>query len=128
MGIMVTYGSYVKDHENMNASISQIEICDTIVAFLAAVMIIPAVYTFMGDAGLENSGPGLIIVCASSEILRGSFVPVTGGTGAGFQRYEKPAPAVFLALSAQDACISARLLLQCLKRELMNGAFVSLRV
>lgn len=60
MGIMITYGSYVKDEDNMSKSINQIEICDTVVAFLAAMMIIPAVYTFMGSEGLEASGPSLM--------------------------------------------------------------------
>lgn len=48
MGIMVAYGSYVKDDANLTRSINQIEIFDTAVAFLAGVMIIPAVFTFMG--------------------------------------------------------------------------------
>jgi len=62
MGIMVTYGSYVKNEENLNKSINHIELFDTIVAFLAAVMIIPAVYTFMGREGMEASGPSLMFV------------------------------------------------------------------
>jgi NSS family neurotransmitter:Na+ symporter len=62
MGIMVTYGSYVNDKADMGKSIYQIEICDTIVAFLAAVMIIPAVYTFMGQDGLDASGPSLMFI------------------------------------------------------------------
>lgn len=62
MGIMVTYGSYVKDDANLMRSINQIEIFDTIVAFLAGVMVIPAVYTFMGREGMEASGPGLMFV------------------------------------------------------------------
>lgn len=62
MGIMITYGSYVKNDENLNKSINQIEIFDTVVAFLAAVMIIPAVYTFMGADGLAASGPSLMFV------------------------------------------------------------------
>lgn len=62
MGIMVTYGSYVKDEDNLVRSINQIEIFDTIVAFLAGVMIIPAVYTFMGREGMEASGPSLMFV------------------------------------------------------------------
>lgn len=62
MGIMVTYGSYVKDDDNLNKSINQIEIFDTVVAFLASVMIIPAVYTFVGPSGLEASGPSLMFV------------------------------------------------------------------
>lgn len=62
MGIMITYGSYVKDEDDLNKSINQIELFDTVVAFLAAVMIIPAVYTFMGREGMEASGPSLMFV------------------------------------------------------------------
>ncbi len=62
MGIMVTYGSYVRDDANLVRSINQIEIFDTVVAFLAGVMIIPAVYTFMGREGMAASGPSLMFV------------------------------------------------------------------
>lgn len=62
MGIMVAYGSYVKDDANLVSSITQIEIFDTVVAFLAGVMIIPAVYTFMGKEGMAASGPSLMFV------------------------------------------------------------------
>ena len=60
MGIMITYGSYVKDDADLVKSINQIEIFDTVVAFLAGVMIIPAVYTFMGNEGMATSGPSLM--------------------------------------------------------------------
>ena len=62
MGIMIAYGSYVKDDDNLGKSINMIEIFDTIVAFLAGVMIIPAVYTFMGREGMQASGPSLMFV------------------------------------------------------------------
>lgn len=62
MGIMIAYGSYVKDDANLVKSINQIEIFDTLVAFLAGVMIIPAVYTFMGKEGMAASGPSLMFV------------------------------------------------------------------
>lgn len=62
MGIMVAYGSYVKDDINLNKSINQIEIFDTIIAILAGIMIIPAVYTFMGAEGMSSSGPGLMFI------------------------------------------------------------------
>lgn len=62
MGIMITYGSYVRDDANLVKSINQIEIFDTVVAFLAGVMIIPAVYTFMGKDGMAASGPSLMFV------------------------------------------------------------------
>ncbi len=61
MGIMIAYGSYVKDDANLGKSINQIEIFDTAVAFLAGAMIIPAVYTFMGTEGMA-SGPSLMFV------------------------------------------------------------------
>ena len=60
MGIMVTYGSYYKDDDNLVRSVNQIELFDTIVAFLAGVMIIPAVYVFLGEEGLSAAGPGLL--------------------------------------------------------------------
>lgn len=62
MGIMIAYGSYVKDDANMVKAINQIEIFDSVVAFLAGVMIIPAVYTFMGKEGMAAHGPGLMFV------------------------------------------------------------------
>ena len=61
MGIMVAYGSYVKDDVNLMQSINRIEIFDTLVAFLAGLMIVPAVYVFMGMEGM-SAGPGLMFV------------------------------------------------------------------
>ena len=61
MGIMVTYGSYVKDDIDLNRSINQIEVFDTGVAFLAGMMIIPAVYVFLGTEGMA-SGPSRILI------------------------------------------------------------------
>jgi len=60
MGIMITYGSYFKDDSNLLKSVNQIEIFDTLVAFLAGIMIIPAVYVFLGEEGMRSSGPGLM--------------------------------------------------------------------
>ena len=62
MGIMITYGSYVKKSDDLNKSVNQIELFDTMIAFLAGMMIIPAVFTFMGAEGLSNSGPALMFV------------------------------------------------------------------
>ena len=61
MGIMIAYGSYVKKDTNLVKSVNQIEFFDTMVAFLAGLMIIPAVYTFMGAEGMA-SGPSLMFV------------------------------------------------------------------
>ncbi len=62
MGIMITYGSYVKKDVDLNKSVNHIELFDTIVALLAGMMIIPAVYTFMGREGMSASGPALMFV------------------------------------------------------------------
>ena len=59
MGIMVAYGSYVKKETNLMKSINQIEIFDTLVAMLAGLMIVPAVFVFMGTEGM-SAGPGLM--------------------------------------------------------------------
>ena len=61
MGIMITYGSYVKKDVDLGKSISRIEIFDTGVALLAGMMIIPAVYVFSGVDGM-TSGPSLMFV------------------------------------------------------------------
>ncbi len=74
MGIMIAYGSYVKDDANLVKSINQIEIFDTVVAFLAGVMIIPAVFTFMGREGMAASGPSLMFVSLPKVFADMGFV------------------------------------------------------
>lgn len=61
MGIMITYGSYMKDDNNLETSVWQIEIFDTGIALLAGLMVIPAVVAFNGgDASTISAGPGLM--------------------------------------------------------------------
>ena len=62
MGILIAYGSYVSKDTDLNKSANHIEFFDTLVAFLAGMMIIPAVYTFMGHEGMSASGPALMFV------------------------------------------------------------------
>ena len=62
MGIMVTYGSYVSDSDNLDKSVRRIELFDTAVALLAGVMVVPAVFAFMGKEGMEASGPSLMFI------------------------------------------------------------------
>ena len=61
MGIMVTYGSYMKKDNNLESSVHQIEIFDTGIAFLAGLMIIPAVFAFSGPEDL-TAGAGLMFM------------------------------------------------------------------
>ena len=63
MGIMITYGSYMRKEDNIETSVRQIEVFDTIVAFLAGMIIVPAVFVFSGvDRDALNAGPGLMFV------------------------------------------------------------------
>lgn len=63
MGIMITYGSYMKKTTNLESSVRQIEIFDTGIAFFAGLMIVPAVFTFSGgDQSALSAGPGLMFI------------------------------------------------------------------
>ena len=61
MGIMITYGSYIRKDVDINASIHQIEFFDTGVALLAGMMIIPSIFVFEGVEGMK-AGPSLMFV------------------------------------------------------------------
>lgn len=76
MGIMITYGSYMKKDVNLESSVTQIEIFDTGIAFLAGLMVIPAVFAFSGgDRAALGKGPGLMFVT-----LPKVFESMAGGT------------------------------------------------
>lgn len=61
MGIMITFGSYMKKDISIVKSTHQIEIFDTGIAFLAGMMIIPACYAFSnGDPAALGQGPSLM--------------------------------------------------------------------
>lgn len=63
MGIMITYGSYMKKEDSIESSVRQIEIFDTGIAFLAGLMIIPSVFAFSGgDPATLGAGPGLMFM------------------------------------------------------------------
>lgn len=61
MGIMVTYGSYLKKDSNIVTSTRQIEAFDTVVALLAGLMIVPSVFVYSGgNETALGQGPGLM--------------------------------------------------------------------
>lgn len=63
MGIMITYGSYVRKEDSIEKSVRQIEMFDTLIAFLAGLMIVPAVFAYSGgDAEALGKGPSLMFV------------------------------------------------------------------
>ena len=73
MGIMVAYGSYMKRSVNLGQSVDRIEIFDTMIALLAGLMIIPAVYVFSGTEGM-SAGPGLMFVSLPKVFVSLGFV------------------------------------------------------
>ena len=76
MGIMITYGSYMKKDVNLESSVKQIELFDTGIAFFAGLMIIPAVFAFSGgDEGALGKGPSLMFIT-----LPKVFESMTGGS------------------------------------------------
>ena len=63
VGVMITYGSYMKKDVDIEMSTKQVEFFDTGIAFFAGMMIIPAVFAFSGgDASAVNAGPGLMFM------------------------------------------------------------------
>ncbi len=63
MGILITFGSYMKSEVDMEQSTTQVEIFDTIIALLAGLMIIPAVFAFSnGNAETLQAGPSLMFI------------------------------------------------------------------
>ncbi len=63
MGILITFGSYMKKSVSIEDSTTQVEVFDTAIAIVAGLMIIPAVFAFSGgDPAALNKGPGLMFV------------------------------------------------------------------
>ncbi|MDO4414449.1 MAG: sodium-dependent transporter [Erysipelotrichaceae bacterium] len=63
MGILITFGSYMKDDTSIDHSTIQVEIFDTAIAILAGLMIIPAVFAFFGgNPETLNQGPALMFI------------------------------------------------------------------
>ena len=77
MGIMITFGSYMKKEISIEKSVKQIELFDTGVAFLAGLMIIPAVFAFShgNEEALTQKGPGLMF-----QYLPKIFDSIPGGS------------------------------------------------
>ena len=63
MGILVTFGSYMKRDVAIEDSTRNVEIFDTAIAIMAGLMIIPAVFAFSGgDAASLQAGPSLMFI------------------------------------------------------------------
>ena len=63
MGILVTFGSYMKKDVSIEESTEHVEIFDTLIAVMAGLMIIPAVFAFSGgDPDTLQAGPALMFI------------------------------------------------------------------
>ena len=63
MGILITFGSYMKKDISIEGSTQNVEIFDTAIAIMAGLMIIPAVFAFSGgDAESLKAGPSLMFI------------------------------------------------------------------
>ena len=63
MGILVTFGSYMKKDVSIEESTENVEIFDTAIAIMAGLMIIPAVFSFSGgDPDTLQAGPALMFI------------------------------------------------------------------
>ena len=103
MGIMIAYGSYVSKETDLNKAINRIEIFDTLVAVLAGIMIVPAVYTFMGVEGM-SAGPSLMFV----SLPKVFSAMGTMGTAVGFAFFLMVAfAAVTSSVSVMEAIVSS---------------------
>ena len=60
MGIMITFGSYMKKEDSIESAVHQVEIFDTGIAFLAGLMIVPCCYALAPND--LTKGPGLVFV------------------------------------------------------------------
>ena len=63
MGILITFGSYMKKDVSIEGSTRNVEIFDTAIAIMAGLMIIPAVFAFSGgDPDTLQAGPSLMFI------------------------------------------------------------------
>lgn len=62
MCIMITYGSYMKKDVNIKTSSLSIAVFDSLFAFVASLIVIPALYAFNPSVVGETQGPSLMFV------------------------------------------------------------------
>lgn len=71
MGILVTFGSYMKKDVSIEGSTKNVEIFDTLIAMMAGLMIIPAVFSFSGgDPDTLQAGPALMF----ATVYKGNII------------------------------------------------------
>ena len=102
MGILITFGSYMKKDVSIEKSTRNVEIFDTAIAILAALMIIPAVFAFSGGSA-ENlqAGPSLMFIT-----LPKVFASMGLGTAAGILFFVLVLAAVTSSIALTESAVS----------------------
>ena len=77
MGIMITYGSYMKKSASIQSSGVQIALCDTLFAIFATLIVIPSIFSVTGggaaaEEAMGQSGPSLMFVVLP-QMFNGMF-------------------------------------------------------
>ena len=77
MGIMITYGSYMKKEAKIQSSGLQIALCDTLFAIFATLIVIPSIFSATGggsaaEEAMGQSGPSLMFVVLP-QMFNGMF-------------------------------------------------------
>ena len=103
MGIMVAYGSYMRRDVNLGKAVDRIEIFDTIIAVLAGLMIIPAVYVFMGTEGMSQGSGLMFVVLPKVFHSLGVFGAILGAAFFVMVLFA----AITSAVSILEACVSS---------------------
>ena len=70
MGVLLTYASYIRKDDNLNSISLQVITTDTLVAILAGMAILPAVFSFHID---PQAGPGLVFLTLPKIFLSMPF-------------------------------------------------------
>jgi len=79
MGILITFGSYMKREVSIEESTENVEVFDTAIAIMAGLMIIPAVFSFSGgDPDTLQAGPALMFITIPKVFESMGFGHVVG--------------------------------------------------
>ena len=78
MGILVTFGSYMKKDVSIEESTENVEVFDTAIAIMAGLMIIPAVFSFSGGPDTLQAGPALMFITIPKVFESMGFGHVVG--------------------------------------------------
>ena len=110
MGVMITYGAYMKKDVPMDSAMKQVCILGSIIAVIASIMVIPAVFAFSGgDPDALSKGAGLMFVT-----LPKVFASIRGGSIIGILFFIL---VFFAALSSSISLFEAIIseLMECVK-------------